>query len=175
MGVRGRRKRPCEFPSMLPLLSSPLAYFFLPPFHAFEALCHLAPITLAASGGVGTSRLQRPSLRAGTHPRHPMLSASVDDSRKACRRRPHLYDGFLARPGTITGRLHPHHGPSRTQHRQTAHAALRSAPSGMTPVSSKRQSAMSHVRATATIPLRLRRVPPPPQRSRHQQLRALSG
>jgi hypothetical protein len=169
------RKRGFIFPSMLPLLSSPLAYFFLPPFHSFEALCHLAPITLAASCGVGTSRLQRPSIRAGTHTRHPMLSASFDDSRKACRRRPHLYDGFFARPGKITGRLHQHQGQSLTQHRQTAHAALSSAPCGITPVSRKRQSAMSNLRATATIPIRLMRLPPPPKRSRNQQLRALSG
>jgi len=168
-------KSGCIFPSMLPLLSSPLAYFFLPPFHSFEALCHLAPITLAASCGVGTSRLQRPSIRAGTHTRHPMLSASFDDSRQACRRRPHLYDGFFARPGKITGRLHQHQGQSLTQHRQTAHAALSSAPCGITPVSRKRQSAMSNLRATATIPIRLMRLPPPPKRSRNQQLRALSG
>jgi len=144
-------------------------------FHSFEALCHLAPITLAASCGVGTSRLQRPSIRAGTHTRHPMLSASFDDSRKACRRRPHLYDGFFARPGKITGRPHQHQGQSLTQHRQTAHAALSSAPCGITPVSRKRQSAMSNLRATATIPIRLMRLPPPPKRSRNQQLRALSG
>ena len=160
------------FPSMLLLLSSPLAYFFLPPFHAFEALCHLAPITLAASCGVGTSRLQRPALRAGTHTRHPRLSASFDDSRKACRRRPHLYDGFLCKARKHHGPPPPAQGHSLTQHRQTAHAALSSAPSGMTPVSRKRQSAIRTLRATATMPIRLRRVPPPPKRSRHQPLRA---
>jgi hypothetical protein len=112
------------FPSMLPLLSSPLAYVFLSPFYSFAALCHLAPIMLAASCGAGTSRLQRPSIRAGTHTRHQMLSAFFDDSRNACRRRPHLYDGFCARPRKITGRLHQHQGQSLPQHRQTAHAAL---------------------------------------------------
>jgi hypothetical protein len=68
-----------------------------------------APMTsmgLAASLGVGTSRLQRPSLRAGAHTRHPMLSASCDESWKAQRRRPHLYDGVLRRPGHAPGRLH---------------------------------------------------------------------
>ena len=43
-------------------------------------LRHLAPIGLAASCGVGTSRLQRPSIRAGVHTRHPILYASFDES-----------------------------------------------------------------------------------------------
>ena len=127
----------------------------------------MASIGLAPFCGVGTSRLQRPSLRAGANTRHPMLSAAFDDSRKACRRRPHLYDGCLARPGSITGRLHQHPGPSLTQHRHTAYAALRAAPSGKTPVVRTRHRAMRHGRATATIPMRLRRLPPPPKRSRH--------
>ena len=40
-GVRPgwRAKRPFEFPSMLPLLSSPLGYFFLP-FHSLGAVSH---------------------------------------------------------------------------------------------------------------------------------------
>jgi hypothetical protein len=52
---------------------------------------------------------------------------------------------------------------------------LSTAPSGNTPVSRKRQSAMSNLRATATIPIRLKRLPPPPKRSRNHTLRALSG
>jgi len=63
---------------------------------------------LAASCGVGTSHLQRPSIRAGPNTRHPMLSASFDESWKACRRRLHLYDGVLGRPGNSTGRRHQH-------------------------------------------------------------------
>jgi hypothetical protein len=39
------------FPSMLPLLSSPLAYFFL---CILWALCHLTPSGLAASFGAQT-------------------------------------------------------------------------------------------------------------------------
>ncbi len=120
-------------------------------------------------------RLQRPALRAGPNARHPMLSASFDASRQACRRRPHLYDGFLARPGHSTGRLHQHQERGGPQHRKTASASLRTAPSGNTPVSTKRHSAMRHLRATATIPIRLKRVPPPPQRARNQPRRALSG
>jgi hypothetical protein len=135
----------------------------------------MAPIGLAASGGVGLHRLQRPSIRAGLHTRHPILSASFDESWKACGRRPHLSDGFFARPGSFTGRLHQHQGRSLTQHRNIAYASLRTAPSGKTPVLRNRHSAMSHFRATATIPMRLRRLPPPPKRSRNQQLRALSG
>src|SRR5919198_6457959 len=87
-------------------------------------LCHLALMALAASCGVGTARLQRPSLRAGATTRHPMLSASCDDNWKAWRRRPHLSDGFFEGPGSLTGRLHQHPGRSLTQHRNTAYAAL---------------------------------------------------
>ena len=120
------RKVPFELPSMLPLLSSPLAYFFSPAI--LWALCHMAPIGLAASCGVGTSRLQRPSIRAGANTRHPILSASFDESRKACGRRPHLSDGFFAGPGSSTGRLHQHQGRSLTQHRNTAYASLSDGP-----------------------------------------------
>jgi hypothetical protein len=50
------------------------------------ALCHLAPSGLAASLGVGTSRLQRPAHRAGFNTLHPSLDASFDDRRQACGR-----------------------------------------------------------------------------------------
>jgi len=79
--------------------------------HAGNTLLgHIAPIGLAASCGVGTHRLQRPSLRAGVPTRYPMLAASFDERRKSCRRRPHLSDGFFARPGNWTGRLHQPQG-----------------------------------------------------------------
>jgi len=120
-------------------------------------------------------RLQRPSIRAGLGARHPILYASFDESWKACRRRPHLYDGLLGRPGNSTGRLHQHQSLGVTLHRQSGYPSLSPAPSGNTPVSRKRQSAMSNFRATATIPIRLKRLPPPPKRSRNQQLKALSG
>jgi hypothetical protein len=138
-------------------------------------LCHMAPIGLAASCGVGTSRLQRPSIRAGSHTRHPMLSASFDKSRKACRRRPHLSDGFFRWPGNITGRLHQHPGQSLMQHRKTPSTSLRAAPAGTTPVSRQRHSAIRNFRATATIPRRLTRFPPPPQRSRNPPRSARSS
>ena len=48
-------------------------------------------------------------------------------------------------------------------------------PRGYHPGSRKRQSAMSNLRATATIPIRRKRLPPLPKRSRNQTLRALSG
>ena len=133
-----------------------------------DAPGHMASIELAASCGVGTSRLQRPSIRAGFSARHPMLSASFDDSWKAQRRRPHLYDGLLRRPGISSGRLHQHPDRGVTLHRQSAYPSLSTAPAGKTPVSRKRQSAMSNLRATATIPIRLKRLPPPPKRSRNQ-------
>jgi hypothetical protein len=138
-------------------------------------LRHLAPIGLAASCGVGTSRPQRPSIRAGVHTRHPILYASFDESWKAYGRRPHLYDGLLRMPGNSTGRLYQHPGQEVTQSRNPAYASLSTAPSGNTPVSRKRHRAMSNLRATATIPIRLKRLPPPPKRSRNQPLRALSG
>jgi len=75
-----------------------------------DASGHMAWFELAASCGVGTSRLQRPSIRAGLGARHPMLYAPFDDSWKAQRRRPHLYDGVLRRPGHFPGRLHQHQG-----------------------------------------------------------------
>ena len=136
---------------------------------------HMASMRLAASCGVGTYRLQRPSIRAGSHARHLILSASFDESRKAQRRRPHLYDGVLRRPGICSGRLHQHPDRGVTLHRQSAYPSLSTAPAGKTPVSRKRQSAMSNLRATATIPIRRKRLPPLPKRSRNQTLRALSG
>jgi hypothetical protein len=138
-------------------------------------LCPLAPMALAASCGVGTSRRQRPSIRVGANTRHLRLSASFDDSWKACGRRPHLSDGVCQEPGNVPGRLHQHQGREGTQPRKTAYASLSSAPSGKTPVSRKRHRAMSNFRATATMPMRRNRFPPPPKRARNQQLKALSG
>src|SRR5215475_5147688 len=135
----------------------------------------MASIELAASVGVETNRLQRPSIRASSHARHPILYASADESGKTQRRRPHLYDGVLRRPGIFTGRLHQHQSLSVTPHRQSVYSSLSTAPAGKTPVSRKRHSAMSNLRATATIPIRLKRLPPRLKRSRNQQLKALSG
>ena len=81
----------------------------------------------------------------------------------------------FTRPGHATGRLRQHQGRGCTRRLDAAHASFSAAPSGTTPVFRKRHRAMSHLRATATIPMRLRRVPPPPKRSRNQQLRALCG
>jgi hypothetical protein len=133
---------------------------------------------LDASGGFlgrWDHRLQRPSIRAGTSARHPILSASFDDCWKAQRRQPHLYDGVLRRPGFFSGCLHQHPDRGVTPHQPSAYPALSTAPAGITPVSRKRQSAMSNLRATATIPIRRKRFPPLPKRSRNQTLRALSG
>ncbi len=123
----------------------------------------------------GDPCLQRPPIRAGLSTRHPMLSASCDASGKTHRRRPHLLDGLLSRPGSSPGRLDQRKGLDGTSHRNTTYPSLSTAPSGKTPVSRKRHSAMSNLRATATIPIRLTRFPPPPKRSRNQTLRALSG
>jgi hypothetical protein len=140
-----------------------------------DAPGHLTSMRLVASCGVEIHRLQRPSIRAGSHARHLILYASVDASRKAQRRRPHLYDGVLGRPGFFAGRLHQHPDRGVTLHRPSVYPSLSTAPAGKTPVWRKRQSAMSNLRATATIPIRLKRLPPPPKRSRNQQLKALSG
>ena len=162
-------KRGFIFPSMLPLLSSPLEYFFSP---TFFGRCVTWPRSVwRLPVALGPRRLQRPSIRAGAT---PVTRFSLRLSTRAGRpvgRRPHLSDGFFAGPGSTTGRLHQHQGRGLTQHRQTAYASLRTAPSGKTPVSRKRHRAMSNLRATATIPMRLKRLPPPPKRSRNQQLR----
>ena len=134
----------------------------------------MTSMRLAASYGVESHRLQRPSIRAGAHARHLILSASVDASRKAQRRRPHLYDGVLGRPRISAGRLHQHHSRGVTRHGQRVYPSLSTAPAGNMPVSRKRQSAMSNLRATATIPIRRKRLPPLPKRSRNHTLRALS-
>jgi hypothetical protein len=120
-------------------------------------------------------RLQRPSIRAGSSARHPILSASCDTCWKAQRRRPHLCDGVLCRPGIFAGRLPQHHSRGVTRQRPSGYPSLSTAPCGNTPVSRKRQSARSNLRATATIPIRRKRLPPLPKRSRNQTLRALSG
>ena len=65
--------------------------------------------------GLGPGGLQRPSIRAGSHTRHPILYASCDDRRKTLRRRPHLSDGVSRAPGITPGRLHQHHGHSLTR------------------------------------------------------------
>jgi hypothetical protein len=149
------------------------------PYHSpwldSDAPGHMPSIRLAASCGVEFSRLQRPSIRAGSHPRHLILHASGDASRKAQRRRPHLNDGVLGRPGFFADRLHQHPDRGVTPHQSSTYTSLSTAPAGITPVSRKRQSAMSNLRATATIPIRRKRLPPPPKRSRNQPLRALSG
>src|SRR5215813_9627600 len=66
----------------------------------------MASMHLAASLGVEIYRLQRPSIHGGSHARHPILSASVDESWQACQRRPHLNDGLLGRRGMSPNRLH---------------------------------------------------------------------
>ena len=149
----------------------------LPRAASWHSWC-AASLRPAGSGGFlarGAHRRQRPSIRARARARHPMLSASFDACWQAQRRRPPRYDGVRGRPGTATGRLHQHQGRSVLQHRPSAYASLRTAPAGKTPVSRKRQSAMSHWRATATSPIRLKRWPPPPKRSRNQPRKALSG
>ncbi len=140
-----------------------------------DAPGHMTSMRLAASCGVEIHRLQRPSIRAGAHARHLILYASCDASWKAQRRRPHLSNGVLRRPGKSTGRLHQHLDRGVTPHQPSTYTSLSTAPAGITPVSRKRHSAMSNLRATATIPIRRKRLPPLPKRSRNQTLRALSG
>jgi len=187
--VAGRKVTVAFFPSDFPLRNCDL--FSMSWRHPTALGCHLLlPVAaslpsgrvapprlawLAASVGVETSCLQRPSIRASTGARHPILYTSIDVSRQPLRRRPHLYDGVLRRPGISTGRLHQYSDQGVTPHPPSAYPSLSTAPSGNTPVSRKRQSAMSNLRATATIPIRLKRLPPLPKRSRNHTLRALSG
>src|SRR5262249_2922336 len=114
------------------------------------------------------------SVRALT-PRHLLLSASVDASRKAQRRRPHLYDGVRRRPRISAGRLHQHPDRGMIPPQPSTYPSWSTHPPGITPVSTKRQRAMSNLRATATSPIRRKRLPPLPKRSRNHTLRALSG
>ena len=129
-----------------------------------DAPGHMTSRRLVASCGVEIHRLQRPSIRAGAHARHLILYASFDASRKAQRRRPHLSDGVLRRPGNLTGRLHQYPDRGVLPHQSSTYTSLSTAPAGITPVSRKRHSAMSNLRATATIPIRLKRLPPLPKR-----------
>ena len=134
--------------------------FFSP---AFFERCVISPCLVSwLPLTLGPLCRQRPSIRAGSHARHPILSASFDESRKACGRRPHLSDGFCTLwPGNVTGRLHQHQDPGVTQHRNTAYASFEFRPLRYYPgLSRKRHSAMSNLRATATIPRRLKRLPP---------------
>src|SRR6266481_1481086 len=81
-------------------------------------------------------RLQRPSIRAGLRARHPILYASFDESWKSCRRRPHLYDGVLRRPGFFAGRLHQYQSLGVTLHRQSVSPSLRTQSQHMVDTSS---------------------------------------
>jgi len=139
-----------EFPSMLPLLSSPLASF-----SSLPSLGAVSPRPERPRGFLrGWHLAQRPANRAGVNTLHPSLDASCDNSRQACGRRSHRYDGLLRRPGMPTGHLHQHVGAGMTQHRHTASASLRTAPAGKTPVSRKRQSAMSTLRFRISMRVR---------------------
>jgi hypothetical protein len=162
-----------QFPSMLPAVVKPPGVFFLP-LHSLSAVSH--------SPDQSGSFLWRwnPSSPTTFYPcgyKHPS-----PDSLCVLRREPEgLSEAtpsirrLFSRPGNCTGRLHQHQDRGGTQHRNTAYASLRAAPSGNTPVSKKRHSAMSNLRATATIPIRRKRLPPLPKRTRNQTLRALSG
>ena len=105
----------------------PYHHPWLPP----DAPGPMTSMCLAASWGVGTSRLQRPSIRAGANTRHPMLYASFDESRKAQRRRPHLDDGVLRRPGNAPGRLHQHPDRGVTPHQPSVDTSVSPAPAGI--------------------------------------------
>ena len=143
--------------SRLPWLASPLAVWVRPCIPG--TLCHFAPSGLAASCGVGTIvsndllsvRVQTPvtrcSMRLSTTAGRPGGGDPIYTT--AC---------WQARK--FTGRLHQHQDRGVTPHRQSAYPSLSTAPSGKTPVSRKRHSAMSNLRATATIPIRLKRLPP---------------
>src|SRR5712671_4403245 len=61
-------------------------------------LCHFAPSGLAASCGVEIYRLQRPSIRAGSHARHPILYASFDESGKSFGGYPILTTAYFVGP-----------------------------------------------------------------------------
>ena len=130
---------------------------------ARSALCHMAPIGLAASCGVGTSRRQRPALRVGAHTRHPMLSASLTSAGKPVGGDP-ISPTAASQARKCNGSPPPAPGPRATAP-EDGLCLLERCPLGSLPVSKNRHRAISHLRAPATIPIRLRRFPPPPKRS----------
>jgi hypothetical protein len=148
---------------MLPLLSSPLRYFSLPleslgavvhgPDQSGGFLSRWDPLSPTTFYPCGFKHPSPDSLCVFRREPEGLLEATPSIRR------------LLHGPGSLTGRLHQHQDRSLTQHRNTAYTSLRAAPSGKTPVSRKRQSAISNLRATATIPIRLRRLPPAPKRS----------
>src|SRR5215510_2669406 len=162
-----------QLPSLLPAVVKPPRVIFLP-LHSLGAV--------SSRPDQSGSFLWRwnPSCPTTFSPggyKHPS-----PDSLGVCRREPEgLSEAtpslrrLLSRPGNGTGRLHQPQDRGGPQHRDTAYTSLRAAPSGNTPVSQKRPSAMSNLRATATIPIRRKRLPPLPQRSRNHTRRALSG
>jgi hypothetical protein len=178
-GGRGRRgggagkKRAFGFPSMLPLLSSPRAYVFLPcmlwalgyrPRLVWRLPVALGPLVANDLLSVqALTPVTRCSLRLSTRAGRPVGGDPIYPTAS-------LQGPEIQRAASTSTRVR-----SLTQPRNTAYTSFRTAPSGKTPLLRKRHSAMSNFRATATIPMRLRRFPPPPKRSRNQQLKALSG
>ena len=158
---------------MLPAVVKPPGVLFLP-LHALDAVSH--------SPDQSGSFLWRWNLSSPTtfypcgyqHPSPNSLCVLRREPEDLSEATPSIRRLF-SRPGNCTGRLHQHQDRGGTQYCNTAYASLRTAPSGNTPVSKKRHSAISNLRATATIPIRRKRLPPPPKRPRNQTLRALSG
>jgi hypothetical protein len=161
------------FPSMLPLLSSPRAYVFLPcmlwalgyrPRLVWRLPVALGPLVANDLLSVqALTPVTRFSIRLSTRAGRPVGGDPIYPTAS-------LQGPEIQRAASTSTRVR-----SLTQPRNTAYASFRTAPSGKTPLLRKRHSAMSNLRATATIPMRLRRFPPPPKRSRNQQLKALSG
>ena len=99
--------------------------------------------------------------------------------------RPPLQHGSSGEPGYITSRAHQHTtepcGQSRPRGLVTVRfyrpgtAVLSTAPSGSTPVLTNRQSAISNLRARATIPSWRSRVLPAPKRRSYHWDNALAG
>jgi len=165
---------PSSRPSMLPLLSSPLR--IVTPLPSVDAVsprpdrsggflwrwdASIANDLLSVRTLTPVTRF---SLRLATRAGRPVGGAPIYSP--ASLQNP---DGLYGPPPPAP-RLR-----GGTQPLHPAYAALSSAPSGKPPVLRKRHSAMSHCRATATLPRRLRRLPPPPKRARNQPRRALSG
>jgi len=118
----------------------------------------MTSIGLVASWGVGTLASPTTFYPCGCkHPSPHSLCVLRREREGLWETTPSLRR-LLHGPGSLPDH-HQDQGQEVTQYRHTAYAALRSVPSGMTPVSRKRHRAMSNLRATATIPIRRRRLP----------------
>jgi hypothetical protein len=133
---------PSDRPSMLPLLSSPLRMF-----SPLPALDTVSPRPDRSGGSLWRWDRVSPTTfspcgREGPSP--DALGVFRRELGGLCEATPSI-QRLLRKARTVyTGRLHQPQGRSLTQHRNTADASFRTAPSGKPPLLRNRHSAMSN-------------------------------